>query len=99
MKLPPKKRVIFNRFTQERHNGISDICEVSSRIKGHHIYNYNYIIGEQITCEVEDKNHHSKNVISVFSKENKMIGHVPETLAMKLTPLWKDGFILEITER
>ena len=74
------------------------LAKVSSQIKGHHIYNYNYIIGEPITCEVEDKyNNHSKNGISVFSKQNKMIGHVPETLAMKLTPLWKDGFILEIT--
>ena len=32
------------------------LAKVSSRIKGHHIYNYTYTIGEQITAEMEDDN-------------------------------------------
>ena len=28
------------------------LAKVSSRIKGHHVYNYTYTIGEQITAEI-----------------------------------------------
>ena len=39
----------------------------------------------------------SKNALSVYSSLNEKIGHVPETLAIKLTPLWKYGSISKIT--
>ena len=73
------------------------LAKISSRIKGRHVYNYTYTIGERITCEMEDNNQMSKNAISIYSSLNEKIGHVPETLAIKLTPLWKDWSISEIT--
>ena len=73
------------------------LAKISSRIKCHHVYNYTYTIGERITCEMEDNNPMSKNEISVYPSLNEKIGHVSKTLAIKLTPLWKDGSISEIT--
>ena len=73
------------------------LAKVSSRIKGCHVYNYTYTIGEQITTEMEDDNVFSRNAIAIFSRLDEKIGHVPEQLATKLKPLWRDGCITEIT--
>ena len=32
------------------------LANISSRIKGHHVYNYQYTIGEGIFTEMEDDN-------------------------------------------
>ena len=74
------------------------LAKISSRIKGH-VYNYTYTIGEQITCEMEDNNPMSKNAISVYSSLNEKIGHLPETLAIKLNHCGKTDLFLKSRER
>ena len=50
------------------------LAKVSSRIKGHHVYNYTYTIGEQITAEMEDDNVFNRNAIVIFSRLDEKIG-------------------------
>ena len=48
----------------------------------------NFTIGEQIICEMKANNPMNKIAKSVYSSINeKKIGNVPETLAIKVTPL------------
>ena len=57
------------------------LLRVSSKIKGHHVYQYNYHIGEKVTCEIDKGNQMSSNAVAVLSKQSEMIGHLPEQLA------------------
>ena len=40
-------------------------AEVKSRIIGHHVYNYQYEIGEELVCFRERRNRFSENTIVV----------------------------------
>ena len=62
------------------------ICvrEVTSRIKGHHVYNYKYKVGETLVCDREPTNKHSQNAIAVKNKGQQVPGYVPEALASKI---------------
>ena len=53
------------------------VGEVTSRIKGHHVYNYKYKVGETLICEREPINKHGQNAIAVKNKDQQVIGHVP----------------------
>ena len=76
---------------------ISKLASLKTEIKGHHFYKHDYSIHEQITCELDENNPHSKNAIAVSSKQKgSKIGHLPEGLAKKLSPLLKDGLVLEV---
>ena len=63
---------------------------LTSRIKGHHAYNHDYFVGEELICELEFTNKYSHNSIEVKSKNKDVtVGHVPEGLAAILFPLCK----------
>ena len=74
------------------------VVKISSRIKGHHVYQYNYTVGEDFSCAMEPSNIYSKNAISVKEKNsNKIVGHIPEPLAKILYQLMKSWKVYEIT--
>ena len=63
---------------------------LTSRIKGHHAYNHDYFVGEELICELEFTNKYSHNSTEVKSKNKDVtVGHVLEALAAILLPLRK----------
>ena len=73
------------------------VAKISSRVKGHHVYQYNYTVGEDFSCAMEPSNIYSKNAIAVKEKNsNKIVGHIPEPLAKILYPLMKSCKVYEI---
>ena len=75
------------------------IAEIAVDIKGHHFYQYNYQLGEEITFERDVNNAFSNHAVSVKSLDGKMVGHLPEILARKISPLLRDGFISKMEGR
>ena len=74
------------------------VAKISSRVKGHHIYQYNYTVGEDFSCAMEPSNICSKNAIAVKEKKsNKIVGHIPEPLAKIIYLLMKSWKVYEIT--
>ena len=74
------------------------VAKISSRVKGHHEYQYNYTVGEDFSSAMEASNIYSKNAIAVKEKNsNKIVGHIPEPLAKILYSLMKSRKIYEIT--
>ena len=73
------------------------LLKVSSKIKGHHVYQYKYQIGESVKCVVDSENQMSSNAIVVLGQDSKTIGHLPEQLAKKIHPYLIDGVITEIS--
>lgn len=73
------------------------VAKITSRIKGHHVYQHSYGVGEQFECEIEPTNLHSNNAIAVKNVDKQMVGHVPEALAEKLQPLIKSWKIWKVT--
>ena len=62
------------------------VAKISSRVKGHHVYQYNYTVGEDFSCAMEPINIYSKNAIAVIEKNsNKIVGHIPEPLEITCT--------------
>ena len=67
------------------------VAKISSRVKGHHVYQYNYTVGEDFSRAMEPSNIYSKNAIAVKEKNsNKIVGHIPEPLAKILYPLMNE---------
>ena len=63
-----------------------------SSVKGHHIYQTVFLVGEVLICEREPSNHHSDWAIVVKKPETrKDTGHVPDDLAHVLFPLLTTG--------
>ena len=74
------------------------VAKISSRVKGHHEYQYNYTVGEDFSSAMEASNIYSNNAIAVKEKNsNKIVGHIPEPLAKILYSLMKSRKIYEIT--
>ena len=75
------------------------ICvgEVTSRIKGHRVYNYKYKVGETLICEREPTNKHRQNAITVKGKDQQVIIHVPEGIASKLFSLMQEWKIHKVS--
>ena len=74
------------------------VAKILSRVKGHHVYHYNYKVGEDFSCAMEPSNIYSKNVIAVKEKNsNNIVGHIPEPLAKILYLLMKSWKVYEIT--
>ena len=70
---------------------------LTSRIKGHHAYNQDYFVGEELICELEFTNKYSHNSIEVKSKNKDVtVGHVPEALAAILVLHFKAWKVYEI---
>ena len=70
---------------------------LTSRIKGHHAYNHDYFVGEELICELEFTNKYSHNSVEVKSKNKDVtVGHIPEALAAILFPLLKAWKVHEI---
>ena len=46
------------------------VAKISSRVKGHHVYQYNYTVGEDFSCAMEPSNIYSKNTIAVKEKNS-----------------------------
>ena len=80
------------------------ISAIRLRVKGHHVNNYNYRIGEELQCRLETKNKYSDHAVVVLAKkknktlkgkatrtsnESNTVGHVPDVLAEVLFPLMK----------
>ena len=47
--------------------------EVTSQLKRHHVYNYEYKVGENLICEMEPTNKHRQNATAVKNKDQKVI--------------------------
>jgi len=74
------------------------LAKISSKIKGHHYYNYEYFVGENVRCAIDKENKMSSTAISVLSEEgNQIIGHLPNQLASKIYSSFEKGVITEIT--
>lgn len=73
------------------------VAKVTSRVKGHHAFNYPYKVGDEFLCEIETTNQHSENAIAVLKGNKDVVGHVPEALAAILYPLIKTWKIWKVT--
>ena len=84
--------------------------KITTRVKGHHVYNSHYSVGDKFACHPEPDNCRSKdqNAIIVIktvlqeseqekAKDHIIIGHVPEDLAQVICPFLKDGTITSMT--
>ncbi len=83
--------------------------KITSRVKGHHVYNSDYSVGDKLACHPEPDNRHSKdqNAIAVKKTEvqeseqkkakDYIIGHVPDALAQVICPLLKNGTVTSMT--
>ena len=71
-------------------------AKIQSRMKGHHVYNCAFTVGEILNCSIENDNQYSENAIVVFSSSKKIVGHIPELLAKILFLLMKCWKIFEI---
>ena len=78
-----------------------DVISLTSVVKGHHVYDYEYQIPERFKCCVEDNNLFSRHAIVVKSKKEgeEIIGHVPDSLANILRPLMSAGIVICINGR
>ena len=72
------------------------IATIKSQVKGRHVNNYKYMIGEELECKLEAQNKYSSHAIIVLAKEkNKKskgktckklnkgwitVGHIPNAL-------------------
>ena len=50
-------------------------------------YNYEYKVRKNLMYQMESQNKHNQNDFVMKSKDQKLIGHVPETLVFKLFTL------------
>ena len=69
--------------------------EIKSRVKGHHVYEYNYKVNEELKCFLQPDNNNGNNAIVLKSKD-VVVGHIPEALAEKLFPLMKRWKLYQI---
>ena len=72
------------------------LAKIQSRVRGHHICNHAFKVGEILNSGIENNNKNSENALAVFSNSKKMVCRTPEPLAKILFPLIKRWKILEI---
>ena len=70
------------------------LAKIQPSVKGHHVYNYAFKVGEILNRSIENDNEYSENAIAVFSSSKKMVGHTPEILAKIIFPIMKGSKIL-----
>ena len=71
------------------------LAKIQSRVRGHHICNHAFKVGETLNSGIENNNKNSENALAVFSNSKK-ICRIPDPLAKILFPLIKRWKILEI---
>ena len=47
------------------------VAKMKSKVKGHQVYTYKYIVNKKLICLREGKKNHSDNAIKVMSKDEK----------------------------
>ena len=83
------------------------IASITSRIKGHHVYEHKYIVGEEFSCFLEPGNPHSprdnafvvKKRVEDTDKKETVVGHIPKPLAQILGPMLKDRTVHSIVAK
>ena len=63
--------------------------KLKSRVKGHHVFQSNYTIGDNFVCSPEPDNRHSKGKNAIIVKkpdEDAVLGHVPDALSQIILP-------------
>ena len=74
--------------------------KLKSRVKGHHVFQSDYMIGDNFVCSPEQDNRHSKGknaIIVKKSDKDTVLGHVPDAFSQIIYPMLKDGTIERIT--
>ena len=72
--------------------------KLKSRLKGHHVFQSNYTIGDNFVRSPEPDNRHSKGKNAIIVKkpdEDAVLGHVPDALSQIICPMLKDGTIIK----
>ena len=73
---------------------------LTSRIKGYHAYNHDYLVSKELICELEFTKKCSHNSIEVKSKNKDVtVGQVPEALATVYFNLVKHGKFMEFKQK
>ena len=84
------------------------IGKLTSKVKGHHVYNSDCSIGNKFACQPEPGNRHSKNqnaIIAIKSElkeseeekaKDSVIGHTPDALAV-ICPFLKGETVTSMT--
>ena len=54
------------------------IAKISSRIKGHHVYDYKYTFNEELRCPLESTNKYSSNAIVVKPDGEENVKRIKE---------------------
>ena len=83
------------------------IASITSRIKGHHVYEHKYKVGEEFSCFLEPGNPHSpsdnafvvKTRVEDTDKKETVVGHILKPLAQILGPMLKDGTVHSIVAK
>ena len=57
---------------------------LTSRIKSDHAYRSGVKVGDRLFCTIESDNKPRDNTIVIKSRNDNIVGHVPETLSKKL---------------
>ena len=74
------------------------IASITLRIKGHHVFQHNYKVGEEFVCP-GDNVIVIKTKVEDAGKKEAVVGHIPDPLAQTLGPMLKDGTIHSITTK
>ena len=53
------------------------ITMIKSRVKGHHVNNYNYTIGEKLEYKLDAQTKYSSNIIMILEKKDIGLSAVP----------------------
>ena len=83
------------------------IVSITSRIKGHHVYNHKYKVGDEFSSSLEPCNPRSpsdntivvKTRVEGTDKKEAVVGHNPEPLAQILGPMLKDEIVHSIVAK
>ena len=83
------------------------IASITSRIKGHHVYEHKYKVGVKFSCFLDPGNPHSPSEIAIVvktrvkdtDKKETVVSHIPEPLAQILGPMLKDGTVHSIVAK
>ena len=70
--------------------------DVTSSIKGFHVYRRSPDIGEKLKCVLKETNRHSNRAIKVVGDANEAIGHVPDGLSDVVAPVLKKEIVLSV---
>ena len=70
------------------------LVSLTSRIKDDHAYRSGVKVGDRLFCTIEPDNKHCYNAIVVKSRNDNIVGHVPETLVKKLFNFMKSQQIV-----